>query len=195
MILSNLNAQNNQQIVTDMYYESHGKSIVFDRVKEVRNSLKLDTLENGYDSIQLRLWLTPSRSDEFQVFCLKRKNHIWSSVCYDVSAFFNKNRDSILFYKKEAHQLAPKSSWETIFKKLVKLNVLTLPDFRKLKKYPKPFDGGNSITIEIATIKWYKIYMFQEPNYNKKKFKEAQDLDNILKLISYEFNLQLIDKF
>jgi hypothetical protein len=173
----------------------NGKSDKLIGLKTSRDSLKLDTLENGYDSIQIRLWVTYTRKDTFQIFSIKNFHNKWSSEYCEAVLHYSQDHDSLLYYSKTEKHLYPKSDWQPVIDSLLKLNILTLPDCTKIKAYDFPFDGGNSVTIEISTIKQYRLYMYQLRSYYRNKYKEAENVDDILKLLSNEFGIKYLDKF
>jgi hypothetical protein len=183
------------KFITDIPDIKNGKSAMLTGLKASRDSLKLDTLENGFDSLQIRIWLTYKRKDTFQVISLKHCNNSWYGN-YCLAAFFpNEHRDSVLYYSKIKRSLQPKIRWQALIDSLVGFNILTLPDCTKLKDYPFPFEGGNSLTFEISTESQYRLYMYQLPSTFKDTFKEAANVDDILKLLSYEFDIKYLGRF
>jgi len=159
-----------------------------------RDALKLDTLENGYDSIQIRVWFTYARIDTFQILSLKKTDHKWSAYYCKTGFQINPGGDSILSYSKDDHEIFPKSGWQTVMDSIFNFNILTLPDCRKIKGYDFPFDGGNSVTFEISTEKKYRLYMYELPSKNK-EYKEAANVDSILRLLSEEFHIKYLGNY
>src|SRR6185437_15692164 len=108
-----------------------GRPEVFETIFALRDSLQLDTLENGYDSLQIRFWLA-NRSMKHQVIILKYRNG--RSLAY--SAIFtphlSENRDSIRYIDRAIGQIRPKVGWSTIWDSLFNLRVMSLPHFEKI---------------------------------------------------------------
>jgi hypothetical protein len=173
----------------------NGHSLRLEGLSHSRDSLQLDTLEYGYDSIQIRLWVTYAIKDTFQIVSIKRHKNQWSGVYCETALHYSMEHDSILYYTKWEKPLYPKTGWQPFVDSLIKLNILILPDCTKIKGYDFPFDGGNSVTFEISTVGQYRLYMYQLPGLNKNHFKEAANVDNILKLVSYEFGIRYLGTF
>ena len=162
-----------------------------------RDSLKLDTLENGYDSIQIRIWATYARKDSEQVISIKRHNHQWSASYCLAAEFLSPQTDSLRCFPIKTQALYPKSNWQEVLDSLISFDILLLPNCTKVKGYMQsiPFDGGNAVTIEVSTVNLYRMYMYALPSSNKDEFKEAASVDAILNLLSYEFGVKYLGKF
>ncbi len=83
----------------------------------------------------------------------------------------------------------PKSGWANFTRKLFKSNITTLPDFSEISNY-NPANDSHSISVEISTKKYYRIYTYLDPK-TKPNIKEAAEIEKILQLIDEEFNTSL----
>ena len=160
-----------------------------------RDSLQLDTLENGYDSLQIRIWTTYQRKDTFQIISLKRHNNQWAGEYCESSIHYSKQRDSVLKYDILKKALFPKIGWQSLLDSLLKQDIKTLPDCTKLTNYALPTDGANTVIIETSTIDRYRLYMYEVPTANAVSFPEAAKVDRMLKLISSQFDVKFMDDF
>ncbi|MDP4251942.1 MAG: hypothetical protein Q8918_17720 [Bacteroidota bacterium] len=171
-----------------------GKSDMLCNITSTRDSIRIDTLENGFDSMQIRIWFGYVRTDTIQILALKNSNHVWSSKYYEVLRHINRRRDSLLYYSFWEKALPERLDLGAIVDSLVKMNILTLPDCRKVPNYDFPFDGGSSVVFEIATPNIYRLYYYQNPGtFNNSK--EAVDVNQILNLLAMNFNIKYLRKF
>jgi hypothetical protein len=173
-----------------------GKSETLLGIQATADSLQLARLENGFDSLQIRVWLTYSKKDTLQVITIKKQNKRWSGYYCQVTFSFNEHRDSILYYKNCGFSIKPILDWQVLVDTFIKHNILTLPDCRKIMSTNEfPFDGGNSVLFEISTANQYRIYMYEIPSHFKKKYKEAENVDEILTLLSKQFAIKYLGNF
>jgi len=155
----------------------------------------LDTLENGYDSFEIRIWLT-YKIDTFQILILKNFIHIWDGVYYEIGLHLNDHRDSVLYYSKTQKSVSPKCGWHKIIDSLIQLSILTLPDCTKIINVSDlPLYGGSRVTFETSSLKNYRLFMYELPSHIRKIYKEALDVDNILNLISRQFDIKYLGEF
>jgi len=67
----------NEEFKRDLPDDGMGKGSLFQSLAFISDSLKLDTLENGYDSLQIRLWFVfPGVTFKQQLIILKIKRVI-----------------------------------------------------------------------------------------------------------------------
>lgn len=189
---NNLNEIDNQQIgfTSDIATDTKGKQSLFESIKLIRDSLKLDTLENGYDSLQIRFWIGYSFTSKQQVIILKNQQGNWKSYYCEYMPHYIKNTDSLIYFEKNIINKVPKSSWNTFIDKLYSYDVLILPDYSKLTDYPIPNDA-NGITIEVSTKNSYRLYHYPSPGLAR-GFSEARNMENILNLVIQELDIKLL---
>src|ERR1700689_5364554 len=82
-------------------------------VRATGDSLGLDNLENGYDSLQIRLWFT-YRSDSEQVLIIRRKNAHWYGNFGFASFSLPPRGDSISRYTIHYFKPILRSDWSDI---------------------------------------------------------------------------------
>src|SRR5580692_4519236 len=63
---------NEPQFIRDIPKQKYEASTLLAGVRATKDSLGLDNLENGYDSLQIRMWFTYPMSDSEQVLTIKR---------------------------------------------------------------------------------------------------------------------------
>ncbi len=159
--------------------------------KALRNfetAVKLSPIENGADSIEIRIWNAYSRSYKFQLLRLTKKNSEWRMEFYNVRYKPNTLEDSIVSMKTDVLNGSPKSGWPDFIKVFFDLGVTSLPDWSKIPGYAPPSDGGGP-TVEITTKKAYKIYSYFFPKSYSKRFEHAKKMADIMRLLEVEFGI------
>lgn len=142
----------------------------------------MDTLENGYDSLQIRLWY---ESDSSRKIVVIKKNRQWVAECYTYH-INTENPDSIYVDKLEMIRSLPKMSWPKLMDSLINLNVLTLPDQENVPGLAIYYNNS-TVNVEVATRTKYRFYSYAAPVKLAKNFEEARSLIQIMKLIRDEF--------
>jgi hypothetical protein len=90
--------------------------------------------------------------------------------------------------------LTPASGWRKFSRQLFDLNIIDLPDMRKIKNYP-PIADGDGIAIEVANKHKYRFYGYQQPDVVQKKVPQAKKIEAIMNLIDDEFRISRVRKF
>lgn len=166
--------------------------------QNLEKKLGLYSIENGFDSIQIRIWYQYSLSINRQLVVLKCQNSKWTGEFYDYKVFdlsYHNNTtnlngyesvDSIHFNVVEKN---PIWGWDDFINKLFKLEVLSIKDYSLIEGYELGTDG-NGVFIEIATKNFYKIYTYPTPIVYKRKITEAGLIEEILSLIQTNFSFK-----
>lgn len=181
-------------VVKDIPTDGKGKPRSFYRNKEiVEKKVGLRTLENGYDSIQIRIWYGYAFNDTSQLIQFKKTQGAWFGDFFTLKYNFNVKGDSVMSIDKSIISREPKSGWEIFVKQMLDLEILTLPDYKDIPNYLQTADG-DAVIIEVATQKLYRIYSYQAPNMNKLDHWQAKNIEDILELIEDEFNFPRLRK-
>lgn len=145
------------------------------------DSLKLGRIENGYDSLQIRIWVQ-SPFTRARVAIFKKDVNGWqSSLIIYMPENDNVNRDSVVFFTKET--IAPRYQirWPEFIDSLDNCNIMNLRDQSELKGYNHPNDGDTYI-VEVSDKTKYRLYTYHEPEDNV-KFKDAKRMAEIVRLV------------
>jgi len=160
------------------------------------DSLKIGRIDNGFDSLQIRIWVGSAFShNKVAVFTCSAGN--WSSSLitfiphYFNEGHFNENRDSVVYFETNSIAPAKPINWPEFIEKLYDCDIMKLPDQQYLKGYDHPTDGVG-YTIEIATINKYRLYSYHSPEVNT-QVNEARKMNEILKLVKKYTGYHLLD--
>jgi len=159
------------------------KDIPKERITEsLRTSEKdfgLDSLDNGFDSIQIRIWYGCALLGE-RLVMLTHSHGKWEAKISDSTYY-----DSI---PRVLRVVEPCSSWEKFIKSLFDLEILSLPAIDEFGT--ETFADGCGAAIEIATKKVYRVYVYSQPDFYEKKHWQAKNMISILRLINTEFGIK-----
>jgi len=167
-------------------YSDGGVSIFYELAKTRQKQLGLDSLENGFDNLQIRLWYDFSLVRERKLVVITNKDINWTATVFDFQVDWNGHTETIL--SKNVKQVTPKSGWQDFSKKLFSLNVLTLPNQHDIPNYGGGADG-RTYNVEVATKNQYRFYGYWEPQDYQDMFWQAKNMADILKLIEDELGV------
>lgn len=174
----------------------HGKSELLEAARALADSLGLDNLEKGYDSLQIRIWFNYDRKDTFQVLSIKRNNAKWYGSFCVASYQLNENQDSLARYFKITFEPERRDDWGVIVDSLVQYHIMTLPDQHKVIPIDAyPFDGGNGVMVEVADAHQYRIYGYELSSLFKERFKEVAEVGKIVNFLSNRLGIRYLGAF
>jgi hypothetical protein len=153
----------------------------------------LQSLENGFDSMQLRFWYGYARTDSSQLVVITRKNQQWSAHLFTFMYVMG-DSGKITSIKKDEREGSPKFEWKRFSQALFKLSVSTLPDEYSIPNYPE-YTDGNSIMVEVATKNNYRIYSYKEPMMAQTQVEDARKIEQALILIEDQFGFRRLRQF
>lgn len=149
-------------------------------------ALQLDSLEAGYDSLQLRIWLGHSMAKVKHVVILKFKDRKWKGQLVSFGNETEHNDPG-----KKTSELYPISGWGVLIDSLYKLKIVTLPHETEIAGYSIGGTDGISYDVEIATSKRYRVYRYSNPEDNT-NFWQAENILKIATLLEKEFSFQFV---
>jgi hypothetical protein len=177
-------------VVKDIPLDKNGKVVASYKYKnEIVSKLKIDTLENGFDSIQIRIWYGYAFKDTAQLVIVKNRNDKWSADLYTLLPSFNKNRNAIESINSLVLIKEPKSGWIKFMKELFDLQIMTLPDMDKIAPNIVIADG-DGVVVEVSTKNQYRFYHYLEPSSIQDKLPQAKRMENILQHIEKELDFK-----
>lgn len=180
-----------QDIAKGILRKRHKGTTPMEGMNMLRDSLKLDTLQQGYKCLQIRIWIKDVRDDSTQIVIIKNNGTICTGevVKYCPVLSMSVLPFKLLYYGRVKYMVVPKIPWDDFVDALQQHNIMTLPDWRNLRGYNLD-PGANYVTFEIATENIYRVYSYGDPGMNH-NFAEARHVSSILSLINQQFQLQL----
>lgn len=175
-----------QSIVRDLPPDGMEPGSLFASLKLIRDSLRLDTLENGFDSLEIRIWLSYSFTLRQQLVVIKSQRGTTTGCFYDFEPQLNSSGDSLDSFRITRVPKYPNSSLSYFLDTLYVYRILTLPGYEKSEKYLDS-THPNEMTVEVATKNKYRLYQYPIPTYQLSG--DARTIKDILKLITNEFNI------
>lgn len=164
----------------------------------LENHLGLESLEKGFDSIQIRIQYGGPNIGNRLVVLLNKDNH-WIAEISKLIKLPNPNFKGELgsnyweafIPTRETEVKTPKSGWNKFINELFNLRILSIEDESKIKGYKHGIlTDGCGVIIEIAKKNVYRWYEMAYPDYFYYNFWQAKNLSKILKLLDDEFQLK-----
>jgi hypothetical protein len=154
--------------------------------KSRQKQLGLDTLENGFHDLQVRFWYNPALTKERKLVVIINKDTSWTAAVYDWQIDMKGKTETIL--SKKMRQVSPRSGWQTFSKKLLALQILTLPNQDDVEGYSAG-DDGTTYSVEVATKDQYRFYNYWQPQLSQDRFWQAKNMTGILNLFETELGI------
>jgi hypothetical protein len=183
-----LNSESNRRdtILKEIPINKNGKQSLYYKItKEKINELGLDSLESGYDSLQIRIWFDYSLAFKKHLIVLKRNSGVWHGEFYTYKYYLSTNTIG----EKSKNNVTPKSGWNHFVKELFGLKIISLPNGLEIPGLGGGEDGA-SYNIEVATKNLYRYYSYWSPKSTENKFWQAKNMVQIIKLLEREFNFK-----
>ena len=152
----------------------------------MRTLLNLESLRNGFDSLQIRIWIDCGYNIS-GLIVIESKRYQWSAAFYSFKINYDENLNFEI-QNLETESRSPKSGWESFSENLMKTDIINLPDAMKFfPKYNFPTDA-NRVLVEIGMLKKYRLYEYPELGLNSDIAEGPGKLHQALELIEREFN-------
>lgn len=186
----------NSLIEKDIPLNKKGKPFLsYSYKNQIVQDLKLDRLENGFDSLQIRLWYSYSFKDTAQLIVIKKHDYKWKAELITF-IYYIESDDKNLLRGEIINRISnkPKSDWNSFTKHLLDKGIMAIPDMHKLPDYPLIADG-DGVAVEVADRKKYRYYSYQEPETVRKDIIQANRIEEIIEFIEEELDFVRIRKF
>ena len=160
--------------------------------KQKQKQLDLSVPENGFDSLQIRLWFTyPENLYQFgELLELNFKpGQEPFAKYYKLDIFFNPTREyEVINFHKDTIVKEPKNGWIELSNKIKSLKITELPTISDLKEFQDSvmFDdlfNNTSLTVvtEVSTNSCYRYFEYN----NFDKYQEIKEVNNMYTFIKY----------
>ncbi|MCO4294069.1 hypothetical protein NF867_14475 [Solitalea sp. MAHUQ-68] len=151
--------------------------------------LKIDSLQSGYDSLQIRIWYDYSLMTLRKLLVIKRTNNTWTATSYTMTVDWNASDLTEIVKAKKIEILNPKNGWSSFLNKLFFLQITTLPNMDNIPGLQDGWTDGISYNVEVATKKQYRFYGYHLPDKFQDKYWQAKNMVKILKLVEIELGI------
>ena len=155
--------------------------------KAKQKQLGLDSLENGFSNLQIRVWYDYSLVKQRDLVVITNKDTNWTATVYNLQVDWDGETETII--SKQVKQVTPKSGWSDFLGKLFDLKILTLPNMNDIPGLDDGWTDGITYNVEIATKNQYRFYGYHLPDKFEDKYWQAKNMTNILKLFEQEFGV------
>jgi hypothetical protein len=185
----NLSQQQSDTVAKEIPIDGHGKpGLPYLLAKQKATQLGLDSLELGYDSLQIRIWFDYSLAKTKHLVIIKRSQGKWSCQLFTMQALYNASKNTETVLAKDKKNILPKSGWETFTKALFGLGITTLPN-----RTESGMDGV-SYNVEVATKHLYRFYEYWSPETTENKSLESKNMVKIIELLENECSFKRSQK-
>lgn len=155
-------------------------------IQNESSALKLDSLQGGYDSLQIRFWFENTSDSLSRIIVIKKREGK-----YDASLISYSFREDGTLSQVISKELSPKSGFQTLMNSLADLKILTLPHMSNIPGFNVAWADGELYSVEVATKNQYRFYYYWCPEMLEAKYWQAGNMKKILEMLNSEFNLKL----
>jgi len=135
--------------------------IFFEEIDRLTKMMKEKPLRSGPlppGDMEVRVWIGFGRAP-MEAFFLHQADGKWTGKFIEQ---IRRGGESSI----KVREVSPKSGWDGLWKRLVKLGLLTLPDASVLPK-EVPVMDGTSYVVEINQAGRYRTYEYSNPRHQK----------------------------
>lgn len=163
-------------------------TLLYEYTSREASLLHLDSLELGFDSLQVRIWLGHEMAIKKHAVIFKYTESNWSGCLVSYS---RENEAGKRFLKEIIFtDVRPVSGWENFIQKMLALKILELPDDEDLPAYDGCAGDGLAYYFEWATKNKYRFYSYCGLDSNTDKFWQAKNVAEFADLVEKEFNFK-----
>jgi hypothetical protein len=183
------------KVVKDIPVDKNGKYLYFYELNNIyEKNLALASIENGFDSLEIRISYGVALLYEGQTIILRKNNSGWTGKLYYVKYNGYRMHDSLFSLTSKEKDVTPKSGWNNLMNKLYSSNIMTLKDASEIENYSGSCNDGDGVLIEIATKNNYRIYQYPCLSLVLKDqdIWQAKNIEKILETLEDEFNFKRV---
>lgn len=164
----------------DPYYKSTQKKTML---------LKIDTLQGGFDSLQIRIWYDYALLSIGDLLIIKRTNAAWTAISYSLNKVWDAPDSTSRLRGEKIDTLIPENGWDSFLERLFALQITTLPNMDSIPGLQDDWADGVTYCVEVATKKQYRFYSYHLPDKFQDKYWQAKNMVDVLKLVQAEFGV------
>jgi hypothetical protein len=194
VIIFSLSCSNNSKNIIKRNF-SHSISDTTDKdyviLRELEKILKMDGIEEGYNSFQLRVWTSYYHDTISKALVIKKDQKGAGRVEeYVFRTGFSNSPGKTDITDLTRRSLFPKSKWSTFLSQLKEFNLENLTDYTSLAGYGGLAHGDMTI-VEFAGNDFYSAARSPLPCLFKNEVAEAAIVCNLLMFLEAELLIKL----
>ncbi len=151
--------------------------------------LKLDKLEKGFDSLQIRIWYNYASMRFRKLLIITKAKADWSAAIYSMTVDSNPSKQTETIVASNLSTEIPVVGWNVFIEKISALQIKTLPNMKDIPGLTDTLTDGITYSVEIATNKLYRFYSYHAPDQFQDKFPEAKNMVDILEMMDDELGV------
>lgn len=168
-------------VIREIPTDRRGKpDLMYRVIKQRKSQLKLDSIEAGYDSLQIRVWSEQSRAYIKHLIIISKKDRKWRCLFYTMKVDWNDKNDSETVLTHSVREIIPSMGWSKFTDRLLTLGITKLPNG------PAGGMDGEDYCVEIATRDEYRFYKYWSPETTESKFWGSKNMVEIMRLLEKE---------
>jgi hypothetical protein len=170
-------------------YNNGEPDLFYKLTQQKVKQLKIDTLQSGYDSLQIRIWYDYSLMSLRKLLIIKRTHGVWTATAYTMAVNWNAPNQTETLKPQKVEIINPKNGWDDFLKKLFALQIMSLPNMDDIPGLEDGWTDGITYNVEIATKTQYRFYGYHLPGEFAEQYWQAKNMVSILNLIEDEFGI------
>jgi hypothetical protein len=182
------NKKMRQPVLNDIRTDTADTWNSFHNVRQLSKQLKLEPVEEGFDSLQIRVWFDYSLAKKKHLIIIERQNNKWNGRLYEMNVGYVDTLNYNIIKQYNEKDIEPVSGWQKFISDLYQLKIQQLSDTGKSGT------DGTTYCVEILTPDTYTYYNFWEPEYTKDNNWQSANMVNIIALLEREFKFNSLKR-
>lgn len=158
----------------------------FHNVRQLSRQLKLNPVDKGFDSLQIRVWFSHSLGKRKHLVIIERQNCEWKGRLYEMEVGYVNTLNYNLVKRYNKKNVKPVSGWQQFISELYQYKIFELSG--------NSGGGADGITycVEILTAGTYTYYSFDDPDAVSDHNDQSANMVNIITLLEREFKFNAL---
>lgn len=158
----------------------------FHNVSQLSRQLKLNPVDKGFDSLQIRVWFNHSLAKRKHLVIIERQNCEWKGRLYKMNVGYVDTLNYNLVKRYTKKNVKPVSGWQQFISELYRYKI------QELSGTNGGGADGMNYCVEILTADTYTYYSFDDPEPANDYNDQSANMVNIIELLEREFKFNAI---
>ncbi len=170
---------------------TNGQPVIsYDLTKGFSQKLNPSTIENGTDSLRIRIWYDFSLIGNKKMIDIVCTTATCSAKLYQWVGYMTfDSSKKIIVEDIKTSQLIPKTNWNNILNNIKQLKILELPTMDSIPDLRDSWADGHNVSFEIGTKDKYRFYCYHMAEKFADRFWQAANVDKFLDILEVELNV------